>query len=87
MTQNRMKTITQRELLQLTGEILRQAEEGHRFTVTIGGRPVAELGPYRKRQWVPKAELLALLRPQALDPTFFDDSRTLGGTVEELEDP
>jgi len=82
-----MKTIAQRELRNQSGEILRQAEAGERFAVTVDGRPVAEIGPYRKRQWVAKAEVLTLLRSQPSDPTFFEDLRELGGTVGDLHDP
>ena len=38
-------TIPQRELRNQIGEVLRRAEAGERFTITVGGRPVAELGP------------------------------------------
>lgn len=82
-----MKTIAQRELRNHSGDILRQAEAGERFAVTVDGRPVAELGPCRKRRWIPKAELLPLLRGQTPDPTFLDDLRDLGGTLEQLRDP
>jgi prevent-host-death family protein len=82
-----MKTIAQRELRNHSGEILRQAEGGHQFTITVDGRPVAVLGPYQKRQWVPKAEILKVLRSQPPDPAFFDDLREMGGTLEDLEDP
>jgi prevent-host-death family protein len=38
-------TIPQRELRNQAGAVLRRAEQGERFTITVGGRPVAELGP------------------------------------------
>jgi len=38
-------TIPQRELRNQIGDVLRRAESGERFTITVGGRPVAELGP------------------------------------------
>jgi prevent-host-death family protein len=38
-------TIPQRELRNQISEVLRRAEGGERFTITVGGRPVAELGP------------------------------------------
>lgn len=53
----------------------------------MDGRPVAVLGPYPKRQWVLKAEVLKILRSQPPDTTFFEDLGTMGGTVEDLEDP
>jgi prevent-host-death family protein len=82
-----MKTIAQRELRNHSGEILRQAEAGQQFAVTVDGRPVAVLGPYQKRQWVPKADFLRILSSQPADPTFFEDLGEMGGTVADLDDP
>lgn len=82
-----MRTIAQRELRNHSGEILRQAEAGQQFAITVDGRPVAVLGPYQKRQWVPKAELLQILRTLDPDPTFFEDLGEMGGRLEDLEDP
>lgn len=39
------KIIPQRELRNNIGEILRDAEAGVQFTITVRGRPVATLGP------------------------------------------
>lgn len=40
-----MTLIALRELRNQVSAVLRRAEQGERFTVTVGGRPVAELGP------------------------------------------
>ncbi len=40
-----MPTIPQRELRNNISEVLRRAEAGERFTITVDGRPVADLGP------------------------------------------
>lgn len=82
-----MPTIPQRELRNHSGEILRQAEAGRQFTITVDGRPVAVLGPQPKPQWVAKDEVLRILRSQPPDPTFFEDVASLGGSVDDLEDP
>jgi len=82
-----MKNIPQRELRNHSGEILRQAEAGQQFTITVDGRPVAMLGPCPKRQWVPKEEVLKILRSLPPDPAFFEDLGEMGGTLEDLEDP
>jgi prevent-host-death family protein len=79
-------TIPHRELRNRSGEILRQAEKGQLFTVTVDGRPVAMLGPYPRRQWVPRSELLALLSSGTADPDFFRDIAELG-TADDLDDP
>lgn len=81
-----MATIPQRELRNHSGEILRRAETGEQFTITVDGRPVARLVPFPRRQWVPKAEYLKLFEPGPGDPTFFEDIKDLGGTIEELQD-
>jgi prevent-host-death family protein len=47
-----MTVIPQKELRNNVGEVLRRAEAGEEFTVTVAGRPVAHLGPARLRQWV-----------------------------------
>jgi prevent-host-death family protein len=39
------RTIPQRELRNNISEVLRAAEAGETFTVTVRGRPVARLGP------------------------------------------
>lgn len=41
-----MRTISQREMRNDSGEILRQAEAGEVFVVTRRGMPVAQLTPY-----------------------------------------
>ncbi len=40
-----MAAIPQRELRNNVSAVLRRAESGERLTVTVDGRPVAELGP------------------------------------------
>jgi prevent-host-death family protein len=82
------KVIPHRELRNHSGEILRQAETGQQFTITVEGRPVAVLGPYVRRQWVPKAEAAACLEAAgAPDPSFRDEVAELGGRLGELADP
>jgi prevent-host-death family protein len=82
-----MVTIPQRDLRNRSGEILRQAEAGEEFTITVEGRPVALLVPYPKRTWVPKADYLRILKTAGPDPTFFEDIAELGGTIEDVDDP
>jgi prevent-host-death family protein len=61
-------TISQRELRNDSGAIMRRVEEGERFTVTRNGVPVADLVPHdraeanRRRRFVPVGELTAGLR-------------------------
>jgi prevent-host-death family protein len=47
-----MELIPQKELRNQVGEVLRRVEAGERLTVTVSGRPVAELAPAARRRWV-----------------------------------
>ena len=44
--------ITQRELRNNSGEIMRQLDQGASFIVTRNGIPVGELSPVRRRRFV-----------------------------------
>jgi prevent-host-death family protein len=79
-----MKTIPQRSLRNDSSEILREAEAGERFVITVNGRPVAVLGPYDRRQWVPTQNVRELLATPT-DPSVLDDLRKVGH--DELRDP
>ncbi len=78
-----MATIPQKELRNNVGEVLRRAEAGEQITITVSGRPVAQLGPARTRQWVDTTELRELwnLRP---DPRLARDLQAFGAG---LRDP
>lgn len=67
-----MPTIPQRELRNNISDILRRAEEGERFTITVAGRPVAELGP-PTRPGATAAELWQVLQRTPVDPEWADD--------------
>lgn len=47
-----MDSIPQKELRNQVGEVLRRVEAGETLTVTVAGRPVAELSPAARRRWV-----------------------------------
>jgi prevent-host-death family protein len=55
------RTIGQRDLRNLSGEVMRAVEAGATFVVTRNGIPVAELRPLRaRRTFVPREDLLRL---------------------------
>jgi len=65
-----METIPQKELRNNVGDVLRRAEAGEEFTITVAGRPVAQLGPTARMRWVAAAQLRrvwATPAPLALD--------------------
>jgi prevent-host-death family protein len=76
-------TVPQKELRNNIGEVLRRAEAGEEITITVSGRPVAQLGPARTRQWVPSAQLTDLWAAPS-DPTLVKALEGMGG---ELVDP
>jgi prevent-host-death family protein len=69
-----MPEIPQKILRNEIGEILRRAEAGERFTITVSGRPVAELGPLRSRTWVDSTVLEELAR-LPVDENLAEDIR------------
>ena len=53
------RSITQRELRNDSGEIMRQLDEGETFVVTRRGVPVGELVPFRRRRFAARGEIAA----------------------------
>ena len=50
--------ISQRELRNESGEIMRRLDEGETFIVTRNGQPVGQLTPLRKRRFATREALL-----------------------------
>ena len=78
-----MTTIQQKQLRNEVGDVLRRAEAGEEFTVTVAGRPVAKIVPLRRNTWVPAAQLQDVLKLPP-DPTLATD---LEGFQAGLPDP
>jgi prevent-host-death family protein len=53
------REITQRELRNDSGAIMRGVERGESYTITRNGTPIARLIPLRRRTFVPRMEVLA----------------------------
>lgn len=56
------REITQRELRNESGEIMRQLDQGETFIVTRHGVPVGELTPLRRHRFVSADALVAMFR-------------------------
>jgi len=54
------RTITQRELRNDSGEIMRSLDQGESFIVTRNGTPVGELTPLRRHRFVSTAAVVAM---------------------------
>ena len=71
-----MTSIPQKELRNNVAEVLRRAEAGEQFTITVAGRPVAQLGPATKRRWISGPALKAVFETPV--------PQTLAGDLERL---
>ncbi len=76
-------TIPQKELRNNVADVLRRAEAGEEFTITVAGREVAQLGPSMKRRWVSGAPLRAVFKTPAPNTLHADLARFPAG----LNDP
>ncbi len=56
------RTITQRELRNDSGKVMRGLDRGDTFVVTRNGVPVGELVPLKQRQFVPADDVLEAFR-------------------------
>ena len=56
---NMSRTITQRELRNDSGAVLREVQTGQTVTISRNGMPVAELRPLRGRRFVPRGTIAA----------------------------
>jgi prevent-host-death family protein len=71
-------TIPQRELRNQAGAVLRRAEQGERFTITVDGRPVAELGPLPgARTPAGPDRLAAIIAETRVDDHWADELRQM----------
>lgn len=83
--------ISQRELRNESGAIMRRIEAGEHFTVTRNGVPVAELSPHdqanagRHRRFLPVGEVAAGLTrlPDWEIESFADELRELDAAVDD----
>ncbi len=63
MTEQAPHEITQRELRNDSGAIMRAVERGESFTITRNGTPIGRLIPLRRRTFVPRQEVRAAFAP------------------------
>ena len=81
------RVIPQRQLRNNIGEILRAAEAGATFTITVRGRAVARLGPTGPAD-APRLDVdRATLRELLAEPVDPDLAHELDAAEEPLDDP
>jgi prevent-host-death family protein len=72
MTEHAFREISQRELRNDSGAIMRGIERGESFTITRNGTPIGRLIPLRRRTFVPREEVAAAFATSpTLDPERF----------------
>jgi prevent-host-death family protein len=85
------RSIPQRELRNNVGQILREAEAGTEFTITVRGRPVARLGPADRPDTrkidVDLITVHALLAETPVDDRFGADLAEIRRHEEPADDP
>ena len=81
----RVPTIPQKELRNNVADVLRRAETGEEFTVTVAGRPVAQLGPAQRRRWVSGPELARVWDTPAPETLDEDLERMPAGLADPFE--
>ncbi|MDY7086005.1 MAG: type II toxin-antitoxin system prevent-host-death family antitoxin [Actinomycetota bacterium] len=63
------REITQRELRNDSGAIMRGVERGESYTITRNGTPIGRLIPLRRRTYVPREQVMAAFATSAIvDP-------------------
>ena len=84
-----MESVGVRELKQNASEVLARAERGETITITIQGRPVAQLSPITpvRRRWVPGAEMAKIVRDIGSDDTGWYDQWYASRDNDPLVDP
>jgi prevent-host-death family protein len=75
-----MTEVGLREMRQNASELVRRAEAGEVLTITVAGRPAAELGPVSNRAWRKWEDICAIFATPA-DPDWARDRDLLDGAV------
>lgn len=83
-----MPTIASRELRNHTKDVLAQVSDGATVTITVHGRPVAQITPVESplRASLRRADAIRILtRPRRIDPRIDSDMAWIsGGTTDDL---
>jgi len=84
-----MTTIASRELRNHTADVLRQVSGGTHVTITVNGRPVAEISPIRsaRKHFLSKSDLVEIMTRKQADPGLRDDLVALASETTDDLDP
>ncbi len=74
----RMAEVASRELRNNTRALLDRVEAGESVTITVDGRPVAQLEPISRRpRWLPRDEFVRRVQAHQADAELADELRDL----------
>ena len=78
-----MPEIASRELRNDTAGVLRRVQAGEAVTITVNGKPVAQLSAARpdRRRWLSGVELVQRLQRVQADPGLRHDLAVLAGDI------
>ncbi|HET6998591.1 MAG TPA: type II toxin-antitoxin system prevent-host-death family antitoxin [Solirubrobacterales bacterium] len=79
--------VTARELQENPDGLLTRVEAGETVVITLAGKPVADLVPYRSSspQWLSPDEVMAIVETSSADPGLSADlERLAGDTTDDL---
>lgn len=81
-----MSEVASRDLRNATRALLDRVEAGERLTITVEGRPVAQLAPVGRRpRWVSKTEFVLMVMANQADPALTTELRELAAdTTDDL---
>jgi prevent-host-death family protein len=68
-----MADVSSRDLRNHTADVLRRVEAGERIRVSVNRRPVAEIVPLGRPQWIGGAVVESILRENPADPALIAD--------------
>ncbi|WP_346925616.1 type II toxin-antitoxin system prevent-host-death family antitoxin [uncultured Arthrobacter sp.] len=82
-----MTRIATRELRNDTAGVLRRVQAGEEVVITVRGEPVAQIVPLtaQGRRWMPRDEVLEILRTAQADPALSKELRELAGGPDDLD--
>ncbi len=83
-----MVEVATRELRNDTAGVLRRVGAGETVVITVRGKAVADLIPHRRDEprWMPREELIDLLKTHSADPGLRDDLKRLAGETTDEDD-
>jgi antitoxin (DNA-binding transcriptional repressor) of toxin-antitoxin stability system len=89
MTQPRSRPsdVSVRQFVADSGSVTRGLRQGRAYTLTLNGEPLAKLIPIRRRQAVPRAEVLAMFATAPVIDVAELRSELDATVTQELRDP